>query len=55
LDVRQELISTAGVLRGRQGQQISARQLVEQIQLSQEAINTLENAFLRPDLMDEVF
>ncbi len=55
LGVRQELISCVGVLRGRHGQQISTRQVVEQLGLSQEAILTLEHAFARSDLMNEFF
>ncbi len=55
LQVRRELISAAGLLRGRDGQPISARQVVEQLGLSQEAVEALETAFSRVDLMDEVF
>lgn len=55
LSVRQELISTTRILRGRHGQTASARQIVEQLRLSQEAVEAVENAFPRPDLMNEVF
>ncbi|MHA1796001.1 MAG: hypothetical protein ACTSUK_07810 [Promethearchaeota archaeon] len=55
LNVRQELISTANLLRGRNGQRISARQIINQIGLSQDAIEALEHAFIRPDLMEEYF
>ncbi len=55
LDIRQELISTTSILRSRNGQTISTRQLCEQIGLSNEAFTLLEKAFERRDLMDEVF
>lgn len=54
-DVRQELISAAHLLRTRHGQRRSARNLVEQLGLSEPASAALETAFPRPDLMDEVF
>jgi hypothetical protein len=52
---RHELVSAASLLRGQHGQYRSARQLVEQIGLSDEAKRALEANFPRPDLMDEVF
>ena len=55
LDVRHELISAAALLRGQHGQRRSARQLVERLGLSQPAAIALEAAFVRRDLMDEVF
>ncbi len=55
LGVREELISAASLLRGQHGQRRSARQMVDQLGLSQPAAVALEAAFPRPDLMDEVF
>jgi hypothetical protein len=55
LDTRHELVSFANLLRGQHGQHRSARHLVEQLGLSEEARRALEAAFSRPDLMDEVF
>lgn len=55
LGVRQELISAASLLRGQHGRRRSARQMVEQLGLSQPATVALEAGFPRADLMDEVF
>lgn len=55
LGVRQELIAAASLLRGQDGNRASARQLVAQLGLSDEATNALETSLPRPDLMDEVF
>lgn len=55
LTVRQELISAAGLLRGRHGKVASARQLVDQLGLSTDATEALERQLPRPELMDETF
>jgi hypothetical protein len=55
LGVRQELISAASLLRGQHGRRRSARQLVEQLGLSELATSALAAAFPRADLLEEVF
>jgi hypothetical protein len=55
LGVRQELLSAAGLVRHQHGRRRSARQLVEQFGLSEQATVALKAAFHRPELMDEVF
>lgn len=55
LDVRRELVSAAGLLRGLDGQPVSAKQAIDQFALSQDATELIEQQFPRPDLMDEVF
>lgn len=54
-DVRQELISAAGLLRGQHGQRQSARQMFDRLGLSNPASDALESSFPRTELMDEVF
>jgi len=55
LEVRQELVATAGLLRGLDGRSVSARQVLNQFALSQRATELIEQQFPRPDLMSEVF
>jgi hypothetical protein len=55
LRVRQELISAASLLRSQHGRRRTARQMVEQLGLSQQAVKALEANLPRADLMDEVF
>lgn len=55
LGVRQELIAAAGLLRGQDGRTVSVRRVVEGLGLSQEAVDELERALPRADLMDETF
>lgn len=55
LEVRQELIATANLLRGQDGQTVTARRLVERLGLSEAVTATLESQLPRPDQMDESF
>jgi hypothetical protein len=55
LAIREELIAAATLLRGQNGRRRSARQFVENLGLSEPAMNVLAAAFPREDLMDEVF
>ena len=53
--LRHELISAVSVLRGQHGRRGSARQMFERLALSDLSSAAVEGAFVRPDLMDEVF
>jgi len=55
LGTRHELISAANLLRGQHGRVRTARQLVQQIGLSEASKTAITAAFPRPDLMDETF
>ena len=55
LEVRQELIAAASLMRGQHGRRRSARQIIGQLGLSAAAMASLETAFPRRDLMEEVF
>lgn len=55
LNVKSELIAAAELLRGRDQQVATGRQLVESLGLSDESISALEQQLPRPDLMDEAF
>jgi hypothetical protein len=53
--VRHELMSAANLMRGQHGARRSARQIMGQLGLSPEAVRSIEAAFPRQDLIDEVF
>jgi hypothetical protein len=55
LMVRHELVSAAALLRNQHGRRQSARQLIDQLRLSEEATAAIEAAFPRSELMDETF
>lgn len=55
LAVREQLIAASTLLRGREGQTISARNIVNQLGLSDEAKSQLERQFRRSELIDETF
>lgn len=55
LEVRQELIATAALLRGQDGRTVSARRLIEDLGLSRAASDELERRLPRAELMDETF
>lgn len=55
LAISQELIAATGLLRSKHGQSVSARQIVQQYGLTPQAATALEESFVRPELMDEVF
>jgi hypothetical protein len=55
LDVRQQLVSAASLLRGRDHAIASARALVDGLGLRPEAQEVLERQLPRPELMEEVF
>lgn len=55
LEVRQELISAAGLMRGQHGKTQSVRQLVQRLGLSGAATAALEASFSRVELMEEMF
>ena len=55
LEIKQELIAAASLLKGQAGRRTSARQAVEQLGLSPAATTALQSAFRREDLMNEVF
>lgn len=55
LEVRHELVSAASLMRGQDGKTTTARQLVDRLGLTDEAVAALEREFARPELMDETF
>lgn len=55
LDLKQELVAVARLLRGQQGRTISAHSVLQQLGLSEEATSAIEHAFARPELMGESF
>jgi hypothetical protein len=55
LEVRRQLLSVAELARGQHGRRISARQMVVNFGLSDSAVEVLETAFPRVDLMEEMF
>ena len=54
-EVRHELVSAASLIRGQDGKTTTARQLVDRLGLTEEAVAALEHEFARPELMDEAF
>ena len=55
LSVRQELIAAASLLRGQDGKPVTGRGIVHKLGLSKPAVEALEKALPRSDLMDETF
>lgn len=54
-DVKQELISAAGLMRGQDGKTRSAVAIVKRLGLSDEAADAIMKAYPRPELMSESF
>jgi hypothetical protein len=55
LDLKQELVATSRLLRGLDGQVISAAGVLDQLHLSREAVEAVGTAFARPELLGESF
>lgn len=55
LQVKQELIAAAQLMRGLQGRVVSARTIIEQLAISAPAAEAIERAFSRPELVHESF
>lgn len=55
LDIKQELVAAATLLRGQAGQTRSARQFIERVGLSAAAVAVVEKCFAHPTLLDEQF
>lgn len=55
LDVRQELVAAATLLRSNQGKTLSARTMLERIGVGEEGLDLVVDAFPRQELLDESF
>lgn len=55
VDLKQELVAAARLMRGQHNKTLSARNLVARLALSDDAVQLIESAFPREELMDERF